>query len=154
MELRAWVAVTWRKLERADLIKIRAHRMPDDLGPGFTRDLWLLRSLEGTVGKTCRLPFASRADRPSLLPPGKYFRSLAASNSFILVGIARDMSHCCVVRDKCCSRVPDWETPAMGGKRTPHLSCVALPKRRFVPWQRMACNGDTIGRAVQNVAVS
>ena len=35
MELRAWVAVTWRKLERADLIKIRAHRMPDDLGPGL-----------------------------------------------------------------------------------------------------------------------
>ena len=24
-----------RKLERADLIKIRAHRMPDDLGPGL-----------------------------------------------------------------------------------------------------------------------
>src|SRR5580704_7833300 len=32
------------------------------------------------------------------------------------------------------NRVPDWETPAMGGKRTPHFSCVALRKRRFVPW--------------------
>jgi|HubBroStandDraft_3_1064219.scaffolds.fasta_scaffold31889_1 hypothetical protein len=49
------------------------------------------------------------------------------------------------------NRVPDWETPAMGGKRTPHFSCVALRKRRFVPWQRMAYNGDTIDRAVQNV---